>query len=353
MGKRKNDISSRVFRFIVSVVILSAFIISIALIIRGVQSADEKKLAKTFSKILSRAHINVGEDKIGDVAGKFIERVANTNISATSTSRLNASDGDVEDGTSKDSSKLVLEVAIISDVQEDLAALSRSLSLIKERNIENVIVIGDLTNFGEVVDLQSVKDILDGSGLVYHVLPGDHDLAQSLSADNFNQVFGKSNYVVDMDGFKFVFLDNSANYTPLIASSLSWFNDEAKDADFIILSQPLFTDGLNLPFSRLYMGSTLEDSSGDFIENQRRVKEQRDFLLSSIRDSAVAAIFAGDHHKSNVLVDPNRDSLSHYTLGAIAAEVNDLPQRLLQSPRLTILNVYDNKSFNIEEMLID
>jgi len=346
MEKRKDSIPARFFKFIISVVILSAFIIGIALTIKGVKSMSTNKVARSVSTVLSKLHINVEEEQLGDVAGKFVERVSNTNISSTTTVRDDSS-------TEPTNTGIISEVAIISDVQDDLASLKRSLDLIKERNITKVIVIGDLTNYGEVSNLLEVKRVLDESGLKYYTLPGDHDLAQSMGSDNFIHVFGRDNYVVDMDGYKFIFLDNSANYTTVPSATLTWFNEEVKNADFVVLSQPLYTDGLNLPFSKLYMGSTMEDPTQDLTENQQRVRAQRDILLSDIQNSSAQSVLAGDHHKSNTLTDTVRNTLTHNTLGAIANDLNGLPQRLLQSPRFSILNIYEDKSFKLEEVLID
>ena len=349
MIKTKDSVPARIFRFIVSIVVLSALIVGIALVVKGIHNFDDTKFAKISANLLSMAHINVTEDQVGDVAGKFVERVTNTNISASSTSRL---ESDSNDATSTDA-KLLVEVAVIADVQEDFAAFTRSLNQIKDRNISKVIVLGDLTNFGEIDALREIKKILDASGLTYYVLPGDHDLAASLNSENFIQVFGKTNYVIDIEDFNFLFLDNSANFTPLLPDTLKWFNDEVKTADFVFLAQPLFTDSLNLPFSKMYMGSTLSEPSEALIENQSRVKEQRNQLLKSIQGSAVSAVFGADHHRSNHVKDPIRVSLEHHTLGAIAGEVNDLPQKILQSSRFAILNIYDDKSYKVEEVLMD
>ena len=349
MEKRNGSFIGRIFRFILSVVILSAFIIGIALVIKGIHNTDENKIVKAVYKVLSLAHINVKEEQVGDVAGKFVERVSNTNISAVSTSRSSSENTPSDDSKSN----LMLEVAVIADVHGDLASLNRSINIIKERNINKVIVIGDLTNYGEISSLNEVKTVLDESGLKYYVLPGDHDLAASVGVDNFVQVFGKNDYVVDMEGCKFLFLDNSANFTPLLPSTVTWFSTEVKNTDFVLLSQPLYTEGMNLPFKKMFMGSTTEDPSNELIENQQRVKAQRDVLLNSIQNAPVLAVLSGDHHKSNTLSDNVSKVLKHHTLGSIAQELNGLPQSILQTPRFSILNVYEDKSFDVEDVLID
>lgn len=350
MHKEKGSFLRRIFRSIFSVIVLSAFIIGITFIVKGIHSTSEIKLVKYIHKVLSFAKVNVDEEKVGEVAGKFIERINSSNISSSSSVRVNGTD---KENVSSSDNNLVLEVALISDVHEDFASLQRSINLIKEKNIKCVIVMSDLTNFGDVKTLTEIKKILDDSGLVYYTLPGDHDLAASMGSDNFVQVFGKNNYVIDLEGFKFLFLDNSANYTPLLASTIDWFNDEVKNSDFVILSQPLFTDGLNLPFKKMFMGSTPQDTKNDLIENQTRVKSQRDIILQAIQQSNVLAVLAGDHHKSNMLSDSVRSSLEHHTLGSISNELNGLPQRILQSPRFSLLKVYEDKSIKFEEVLID
>ena len=350
MIKRDGNIFSRLFRLAFSVLVLSALVMGIAFAVKGIYNSDVRKIARSVSVLLGKANINVEEEKIGDVAGKFVERVSNTNISATSTTRIDTSAGAA---VIKSDPKLVLEVAFISDIHVDIASLDRAISKIKERNINKVIVIGDMTNYGEVSYLKEVKKTLDESGLTYYTLPGDHDLAASAGPANFIEVFGKSNTILDIEGYKFLLLDNSANFTELPPTTLTWFNDEVKDTDFVVLSQPLFTEGLNLPFAKMYMGSTREDPSGTQLENQQRVKSQRDALLSSVRKSAVKAVIAGDHHKSNEVIDSIEKTLEHHTLGSIANELNGLPQSLLQTPRFSILNVYNDKTFKVEDVLID
>jgi len=346
MIKQKDSITARFFRFILSIVILSALIVGIALLVKGIHGFNGKEVASISSKLLSKANINVNEDQIGEVAGKFVERVSNTNISASATSR-------VEERPFEETSPLLVEVGIIADVQEDYAALTQSLSKLKDRHINKVIVLGDLTNYGELSALTEVKRILDESGLTYYALPGDHDLAATLNTDNFTKVFGKTNYVIDVEGFNMLLLDNSANYTTLPSETISWFNSEVKTADFVFLSQPLFTDGLNLPFSKMYMGSTRSEIDSSLEEKQIKVKAQRDILLDSLRNSNTFTVFGADHHKSSILKDSVNSSLEHRTLGAIASELNDLPQKLLQSPRFSVLNIYTDRSYKVEEILLD
>lgn len=346
----KNTLVGRLLRSFIAVIILSAFVLGVSLLIKNLSTLNEDKFAQITSEALSKANIEVEEEQVGEVAGKFIERLTNTNISSTSTSRVSE-----EDSKNKESnSKLILEVAVIADVHEDLASLERAINLIKERNINTVFVIGDLTAVGDTKSLEEVKQKLVESDLKYYVLPGDHDLAKSLSNTNFVQVFGYDHMTVELEGTKFTFLDNSANFTQINTSLINWFKDEIKYADFVVLSQPLYADNLGSPFNKMYMGSTKDVVEEVNVEKQKRVKEQRDMLLSEIQNSqSVNATIAGDHHKSSKQIDPKRGSLIHYAIGSVAGEVNELPQRLIQSSRFSVLSVYEDKSFSVEDILLD
>src|SRR4030066_1406729 len=83
----KGSFTGRIIRTFVAVVILTAFVLLISVFVKNLSQFDSKKFAKVSSSLLSKANIDVDEDKVGEVAGKFIERISNTNISATSTVR--------------------------------------------------------------------------------------------------------------------------------------------------------------------------------------------------------------------------------------------------------------------------
>jgi hypothetical protein len=89
------------------------------------------------------------------------------------------------------------------------------------------------------------------------------------------------------------------------------------------------------------------------IERQARVLEQRNELLAMIRSSNVLAVIAGDHHKSSEISDSERASLTHHVVGAITGVVNEYPQSVIQDPRFSILTVYDDRSFQLEDIILD
>jgi len=81
------------------------------------------------------------------------------------------------------------KVALISDSHlndEIFPLLKKSLDLYQP-NL--VIHAGDLTNFGSIAELANAKNELDSLNYSYIAIPGDHDVAQSSSEDNFDKFF--------------------------------------------------------------------------------------------------------------------------------------------------------------------
>ncbi len=209
-----------------------------------------------------------------------------------------------------------------------------------------------LTNWGVLADLREVKTLLDASELEYFVLPGDRDLAQSVGPENFEDVFKKGSQVLELEGNKIVLLNNSANYTLMGEDTLTWFNQEVADADFVILSQPIYTDGLVL-FNCQYMGSTCSEVEDPSLkQKQEAVLAQKEVILGMIRNSDVKAVISGDHHKSSKIEDTQKAGLMHYVVGAVGGTVNEYSQKSLQTQRFSVLSIFEDGSFDISEITL-
>jgi 3',5'-cyclic AMP phosphodiesterase CpdA len=124
-----------------------------------------------------------------------------------------------------------------------------------------VIVLGDLTNNGAYTDMQTVKGLLDGMGLPYAVLRGNHDRpaqggtgeADSCGSakDCFSTVFRPNNQVriqpvaVETRGVRFLLLDASdpsGNGNLTDATQQAWTSAELaahpKSRTFILTHEP-------------------------------------------------------------------------------------------------------------------
>jgi len=366
-----SSVVSRLFRGVLAVLILTAFVLGIAYSIRELSSINVEKLAHLASPYLAK--VGISDKQIGMVAGNLIERATDVGIEGVTTANLSEDKDKDEEKVTEDSPEEDIssastqiessyEIAIIADshiandkeeYKENKNHLDSSLAVITDLEISEVIHVGDVTNWGVVSDLKDAKEVLDNSELAYYVLPGDRDLAQAVGPSNFKSVFGKTNQVLVKGENKFVLFDNSANYTLISQEDIAWFEKNIEDADFVILSQPLSTEGLTL-FNCQYMGNSCKDLEDEILsQKQQAVREQKDVLLEMVRTSSVKAIIAGDHHKSSKIEDTQRPSLTHYVVGAVGGTVSEYAQSSLQTQRFSLLKLFDDGSYVLDDVVLD
>jgi len=350
---------SKGIRAIMAVVVLTAFVLGITFSVKQLSAFDYSAFAKITSPYLTKLGF-------GEIAEQFFKQMSNY---SSSTEESAAPEVPSTTYTRTDSQRtapegrVLFSLAIISDSHiandkpeyiNNKEHLRTALLKVKELGlgIDTVIHTGDITNLGVLGDLQEAKQILNESDLKYYALPGDRDLFQSVSTANFLKVFGDNKFVFEKDGVKFVGLDNSASYTPISQENMNWFKNEIADADFVIFSQPLYSDGYLL-FNYLYMGSSGEEAAdASLAEKQAEVKAQRDELLEAVRGSNVKAVLAGDHHRSDSAVDAEEPSLEHYVIGATSEVVGEYSQSILQPQKFGVLKVYENGGYIVEDILL-
>jgi Icc-related predicted phosphoesterase len=360
-GSSGPNIFLSLFKSIISIIVLTAFVLGITFLVRGIGQLEIKDVVKAANPLLARLHLNVNEDEVGQVAGSMISRLTNTNIAGggssvrvsedsagltptpmpSTTSGVTSTTNVRIPSFSNTSGQVKYSLGLVSDVHSDFAGLQKTLSLLKQSQVSTLFFLGDLTAFGVVSDLKQGKDILDNSGIEYFVLPGDRDLYNSVGLDNFLEVFKKTNDSKTIDGTKFIIFDNSANYTPITEEKMAWFANEVKNADFVILSQPLYA-GLKID---RYMGHI----DG---KDTQAVLSQRDALLQEIRDSNVKAVVSGDLHLAGEAADPVKSTLKHIYIGHVnnGALTNELD---LQTPRFSKLIMYENGGYAVENVVLE
>ena len=343
----------RIIRSIVAIVLLSALILGIILVVDRVSKMDSVSVSKSVGSILKNGNVDISKDNKQFILGGILGRIAGV-VTNNSNSTLLTDNGSSSDRNNNKNE--LFKVCIISDIHQDTINLSKALEKVTNNNCMLLFVIGDLTNYGDVITLSSIKTILDNSGIKdYYVIPGDHDLAQSANTNNFNNVFGSDYHFVEFADVRFLMLDNSANYTPVSKEQIAWMEKNIGITDFVVLSQPLYVGSSNPPFNAVYMGNTrTPPDSADLKEKQELVKNQGVSILDLIRNTNnVKAIMSGEHHRSSEVIDPVRSSLKHYVVGAVTSTVNDYPQNIIQSSRFSVLTIYEDKSYLMEDISID
>ncbi|OGC49985.1 hypothetical protein A2716_02950 [candidate division WWE3 bacterium RIFCSPHIGHO2_01_FULL_40_23] len=259
---------------------------------------------------------------IPEVAGKYIER---------GSSLLNR---DKEDEVPVNSRE-ILKIALLSDSHNDNDNLASAITKSTDIGAQAIVFLGDYTSVGSLDELKKAKEAMDTSTLPYYSVPGDHDLWKSEGSLNFTSVFGQRYGSLAINGVKLILIDNSDNEIGVDKDQLKWFSEELESVDgnvqtFVFMSNPLYnSDGFKL------MG-----------ENNEAVSDQAALLLSLIRSSSVKAVLAGDNHRSDKVLDPERDTLTHIVVGALTKERN------LQTPRFDILTVYENGEHRVSEIIL-
>ena len=342
-SSRQPGIIKRFFRSIFSVVILTAFVVGIAFGVQQIAKLDTAKLNAFAGPVLVK--IGLDEDAAGEVAGEFAERVSQTGINKTI--QVDTSDKSVGP-KGKENTEILAEtkkipvarIALMADAHEDWENFNKATNEAKRLNVDHIIYLGDFTDWGDVPNLEKGRELLESSGIKWEALPGDHDLAQSVAEeggnglDNFLFVFEDNYKILNIANTTFLLFDNSANFTPLDEKRFTWFLSNIADADFAVVSQPIYHSAGNLMMGMVDGEEVLD------LNNQRKI------LLSSVQKSDVKVVFGGDHHQSSVSLDPENKDLKHVVVGAITKRRN------IQTPRFMILNLYEGEDYDIKEILI-
>jgi len=247
------------------------------------------------------------------------------------------------------------KVALISDSHlndEIFPLLKKSLDLYQP-NL--VIHAGDLTNFGSIAELANAKNELDSLNYSYIAIPGDHDVAQSSSEDNFDKFFTYPEFK-QTPYFKILFIPNYFNFTPFEKNKFNSILSQIESSDLIISSQPIYVDPNNI-FADKYMGSftAFENLNPTQKSNLNIYLDQRNQILKLIRKTTnPKLVISGDHHRTSNFSDPENSLVTYHILGSLSKYIymggTQLLQTSLQSNRYTQLNIIEatNKEFSYE-----
>jgi hypothetical protein len=323
--RKTNSPIGSFFKSIFTIVVLSAFVLSISFFVKTLATSDTKELIGYLDPMLKK--VNVDTTQVSEVAGTFVTRVTGEKV-VLPTSYGESDTPQVASASTERHASYT--VALLSDSHGNNDNLTTALKQVSENKVSNVFFLGDFTDLGELESLLKAQSVMEAANLPYFALPGDHDLYHSVGPQNFLTVFNKNYFVAVINGAKFVGLDNSANYTVINSDIMSWFNSEVVDADYVLLSQPLYH-----PTFDKVMGTEAAD-----------VKAQALDLLKTIRSTKVKAIIAGDQHMSSQNVDPDRASLQHIVVGALTDVRN------LQTPRYSLMTGFTDGSYTIEDVLL-
>ncbi|MFA4826679.1 MAG: metallophosphoesterase [Candidatus Shapirobacteria bacterium] len=215
-----------------------------------------------------------------------------------------------------------IRFGVMADVHMDWNNFKMAIDLAKSRGEKQIVVAGDLTSVGSKKELMAAKKVLDQSGMLYFVVPGNHDryTGDKFKEDIFGEVFGKSYQSLKEGSLKLILIDNGGK------AGLGWVQTEwlKKEVDecrvwvcVAVMHMPLENN-----FSEHVMG-----------EGSTAVTAEAAELVKMLKETGVKEIVAGHlHYASAYEIDGMRTIL----VGSVAEARNT------QTPRFTELTVKDN-----------
>lgn len=243
----------------------------------------------------------------------------------------------------------ILKFALVADSHNDNENLAKALSQAKQEGSSFVIGLGDFSDTGTLDELQKAKDVFETANLPYYLTAGDHDLwdarDKGLNATaNFSEVFGSPYQTFRDNNIQFIIVYNSDNYHGLDGVQKQWLEDSLQKAQedkpratLVFLHEPLYH-----PTSDHFMGSARKD--GEQQNNQEIINQAKE-LIKLFKENGVAGVAAGDTHAFLRYRDPDM-GLKMTTTGAVTRERN------VEKPKLAIVDVYQDGSYNISDMEI-
>ena len=248
----------------------------------------------------------------------------------------------------------------MADSHSDNENLKKALRQAGGMGINLVIGLGDYTNVGTLEELRQAKQVFDQSKLDYLLTAGDHDLWDSRDKgkdplSNFKEVFGPSSQVFEKDNIQFVIVDNSDIYKGIsqedweILRKVTEATKEPKEPKVKETSGssgsygPSVTSKLTFVFAQ--KTPFHPESQHVMGEDSEEVSRQARKLIDLLEEKKVDGFFSGDLHFFAEYQSPAK-IVKMTTVGAVARERN------FQGPRFAILAVFDDYSWEVEDIEI-
>lgn len=244
--------------------------------------------------------------------------------------------------------KVLLRVGLVADSHNDNYLLTKALGQLKASGADFVIGLGDYTNTGTTEELTDAKAVFEGSKLEYFLIPGDRDGWKNRensqgNTDNFKRILDLfPSRVFEKNGVKFVLLDNSDLYQGIdeagwqqLRSSLEFTVDSSRKLQ--TYNQLIFVFAHKTPFH--------PDSNHVMGQDSAKVADQAKKFMGLMEQKKVDGFFSGDLHFFAKFKSPS-GFVRMTTIGAVDADRN------FQGPRYAVLTVYDDYSWEVEDIEI-
>ncbi|MEW6554483.1 MAG: metallophosphoesterase [Actinomycetota bacterium] len=151
------------------------------------------------------------------------------------------------------------------------------------REGEFLVIVGDISTGRGLAEMQAMKDYLDGTGLSYHVIPGDNDMPGGDKAV-FEAVFGPDHYAIDFQDAHLVFLNDAVRGVGCPDEQLAWLRDDLSGLE---------GERLLVGFAHVPPGAPVDMGKDGFQEEET---ESAGEMLDILRQAGAAALYCGHIH---------------------------------------------------------
>lgn len=243
-----------------------------------------------------------------------------------------------EDGEAGRPKTELMRIALVADSENENDFLEKALRQAQGMGVNFVIGLGDWSQVGTEKELSDAKAVFERIKIPYYLAAGDHDLWDSRNRGeealfNFKKVFGEPSRVFEKNNVQFVVLDNSDIYKGIDSGDLELLNSKLKTPN----SKLSFVFAHKTPFH--------PQSAHVMGEGSEEVSRQARNLINILEANKVSGFFSGDLHFFATFNSPS-GSVKMTTVGAASAERN------FQGPRFAVLTIYNDYSWEVEDVEI-
>jgi 3',5'-cyclic AMP phosphodiesterase CpdA len=169
----------------------------------------------------------------------------------------------------------------------DSGVLQRIIDSAKSRGAAFVIDTGDVSEGGSRGELVRYRDLVDGSGIKFYTVPGNHDVGAGGLSETYTSIIGDTHYSFDYHGDHFIILDNADDKTGIDDAQMQWFSGDlaanaARQHQFIFTHIPVADPSLPSQHVTGEQGGVGLRSGQQMVEAAGRYANVSDFFFGHI-----------------------------------------------------------------------
>ncbi|NPV58541.1 MAG: hypothetical protein HPY75_02615 [Actinobacteria bacterium] len=148
---------------------------------------------------------------------------------------------------------------------------------------EFLVITGDISTGKGLDEMREMKRFLDGTGLEYHVIPGDNDMPRG-DTSTFTEVFGPDHFYLDIQDARLVFVNDAVAGIGCPDDQLAWLEDTLAGLE---------GKKTVIGFAHVPPGAPLDVGRGGF---QPRETESAREMLDILADAGAPVLYCGHIH---------------------------------------------------------